>query len=183
MNINKIVLVVVGVAVIVTAFLVIRDDKQESINQVPEESVASDLKNSIFTIDGELVALVNGVSEVPVENSASLVTTRYFGNEASGDLNGDGIPDTAFLVAQSTGGSGLFYYAVVALKTSDGYKMTNAFLVGDRIAPQSTEINAGEIYVNFAERKPGEPMTATPSVGAVLLLNVTSEGVLKGLMQ
>ena len=145
-----------------------------------------DGKNSTFTVDGESVTLVNGTSEVPAApNSASKVTTRYFGNEATGDLNGDGLPDTAFLVTQDSGGSGLFYYAVVALKTSDGYKTTNAFLVGDRIATQSTYIpvNSQELQVNYAERKPGEPMTAQPSVGATLFLKVTPAGVLEGLMK
>jgi len=126
------------------------------------------------------------VSQVPAApGSASMVTTRYFGNEAVGDLNGDGLADTAFLVSQDSGGSGLFYYVVVALKTPTGYKTTNAFLIGDRIAPQTTEINrsAHELYVNFAERKPGEPMTARPSQGATLALKVTPAGVLEGLMK
>jgi len=99
-------------------------------------------------------------------------------------LNGDGLQDVAFLVSQETGGSGIFYYAVVALKTATGYKTTNAFFIGDRIAPQTTEINtsARELYVNFAERKVGEPMTAQPSQGATLYLKVTPAGVLEGLM-
>jgi len=154
---------------------------------VPVVSVGTfDGKNSTFAIDGKNVTLVNGLSETSaVPGSASKIITRYFGNEATGDLSGDGLPDTAFLVTQSTGGSGLFYYAVVALQTSTGYKTTNAFLIGDRIAPQTTEIHndSHELYVNFAERKAGEPMTAQPSVGATLFLKVTSSGVLEGLMK
>jgi hypothetical protein len=145
---------------------------------------AFDGKNATFTIDGNSVTLVNGVSEVPAApGSASEIITRYFGNDASGDLNGDGLPDTAFLVTQDGGGSGLFYYVVVALKTADGYKTTNAFFIGDRIAPQSTYIpaNSQELQVNYAERKPGEPMTAQPSVGVTLTLKVTPAGVLERL--
>ena len=145
-----------------------------------------DGKNSTFAIDGENVTLVNGLSQIPTApDSASKIITRYFGNKAIGDLNGDGRVDTAFLVTQSTGGSGLFYYVVVALKTPTGYKTTNAFLIGDRIAPQTTEIHSDsrELYVNFAERKPGEPMTEQPSVGATLFLKVTPSGVLEGLMK
>jgi len=91
----------------------------------------------------------------------------------------------AFIVTQSTGGSGLFYYAVVALNTPTGYKTTNAFFIGDRISPQSTEIHSDseELHINFAERKAGEPFTTPPSVGAVLLLKVTSSGMLEGLMK
>jgi hypothetical protein len=95
------------------------------------------------------------------------------------------LPDTAFLVTQDRGGSGLFYFVVVALKTATGYTTTNAFLIGDRIAPQTTEINtsAQELYVNFAERNAGEPMTTKPSHGATLYLKVTADGVLEGLMK
>ncbi|HRH21982.1 MAG TPA: hypothetical protein PLJ58_02155, partial [bacterium] len=41
----------------------------------------------------------------------------------------------------------------------------NAILLGDRIAPQTTEWLDGEIVVNYAERKAGEAMTVSPSVG------------------
>lgn len=143
-------------------------------------------KSTSFTINGKEIALVNGVSEVEsAPGSASKIITRYFGNEITGDLTGDGLADTAFLVTQSTGGSGLFYYAVVAIKTEAGYKSTNAFLIGDRIAPQPMYIPGGarELHVNFAERKPGEPMTTPPSQGAVTLLKVTPAGVLEGLMK
>ncbi|MEY2664829.1 MAG: hypothetical protein RIT04_637 [Candidatus Parcubacteria bacterium] len=159
--------------------------------QTPSQSTTPstngfDGKNATITIDGKSITLVNGISQIlPIPNSSSKITTRYFGNEATGDLTGDGIADTAFLVTQDTGGSGLFYYAVVAIKTSTGYKTTNAFLIGDRIAPQSTYIpvNSRELQVNYAERKPGEPMTTAPSVGAVLLLKVTPAGILEGLMK
>lgn len=111
--------------------------------------------------------------------------TTYFGNEASGDLDGDGKADIAYLITQEGGGSGLFYYAVVALKTDTGYKLTNLFFIGDRIAPQSTYISESvrELHINYAERKNDEPMTVAPSVGAVKLLKVTPDGVLEGLMK
>ncbi len=75
--------------------------------------------------------------------------------------------------------------AVAAIKTAEGYRTTNGFLVGDRISPQSTYIpkNSEEIQVNYATRKPGEPMTANTSVGATLLLKVTPDFVLEGLMK
>lgn len=151
----------------------------------PKENVF-DGKNALLDVEGKFVLLKNGFSEMQIStSSAAKITTKYFGNEATGDLNGDGLKDTAFLITQDTGGSGLFYYAVAAMNKGDGYEVTNAFFVGDRIAPQSTNINesAGELYVNFAERKPDEPMSATPSQGATLYLKVTPKGVLEGLMK
>jgi len=152
----------------------------------PTTAFTFDPKNTTYTIEGQSVTLINGVSEVEsAPGSASKTITRYFGNEAYGDADGDDDNDLVFLITQSTGGTGTFYYAAVAYRTPTGYKLTNTFFVGDRIAPQSTEIkeDAREIHINFAERKKGEPMTAVPSVGAVLLLKVTPEGVLEGLMK
>lgn len=174
-------LVVVGVA------LYFWGNRGAGVVKVPQEDTfLSQGKNASFMVDEELVTLVNGVSEVPAApGSATKVVTRYFGNEATGDVNDDGLEDFAFLVTRDTGGTGLFYYAVVILQVPGGFKATNAFLVGDRIAPQSTDIpsDARELRVNFVERKQGEPMSARPSVGVTLYLKVTPEGVLEGLMK
>ncbi|MEI8130663.1 MAG: hypothetical protein WCG55_04140 [bacterium] len=123
-------------------------------------------KDATYSIDGTPVTLVNGFSAVSIApGSASMVTTRYFGNETFGGLNNDGTPDVAFLLTQNTGGSGTFYYLVAALKTANGYQGTNAVVLGDRIAPQTTEITNGTIVVNYADRKQGDPMTTAPSEG------------------
>ena len=130
-------------------------------------------KNTTYIIDGNPATLVGGVSVVPAApDSASTITTQYFGNQASGDLNGDGLSDVAFILTQNTGGSGTFYYVVVGLQTSTGYQGTNAVLLGDRISPQSTQIQNGLVVVNYADRKTGDPMTTAPSVGVSKYLKV-----------
>jgi len=160
--------------------------KKSTENPLPEIT-SFDARNSTFTIESKKINLVNGIysDNETLANSNTKIVTRYFGNEARGDLNFDGKDDISFLVSQDNGGSGLFYYVVVAYTTPTGYKTTNAFFIGDRIAPQTSQINtsAHELYVNYAERKSGEPFTARPSQGATKILKVTSDGILKGLMQ
>ena len=91
--------------------------------------------------------------------SASKILTRYFGNEIRHDLNGDGREDVVFLLTQETGGSGVFYYAVAALDTEQGYVGSEGLLLGDRIAPQTTEIGTGNIViVTYADRAPGKAL-------------------------
>jgi hypothetical protein len=122
-------------------------------------------KNASYLIEGQKITLKDGVAETEiVPGSASKSITKYFGNEAVADLNGDRVKDVAFLLTQDDGGSGTFYYVVAALKVATGYLGTNAILIGDRIAPQTTEINNGEIIVNYADRRLDDPMTAQPSV-------------------
>jgi hypothetical protein len=140
----------------------------------------TDPKGATYIIEGRTVTLVNGSSEIEAApGSASRITTRYFGNEATGDLNGDGTPDVGFVLTQSMGGSGTFYYAVVAVRTKKGYVGTNALLLGDRIVPQTTEVRDGEVIVNYAERRQGEPMTTTPSVGVSKHLKVVDSKLIE----
>ena len=125
----------------------------------------ADAKNATYIIDGKGVALVSGRAEEAISGSVSKIVTQYFGNEVRADFNGDGLQDVAFLLTQNSGGTGTFYYVAVLLSSKNGYMGTNAILLGDRIAPQTTNFTNGEIVVNYADRKPNEPMAVTPSVG------------------
>jgi len=122
--------------------------------------------NATYVIEGQSITLINGKAEAPAApGSAEQVTTTVFGQPTTGDLNGDGKPDAAVMLVQDTGGSGTFYYIAAAISTSNGAEGTNAILLGDRIAPQNVEIQNGQIIANYADRKPGEPMSTPPSVG------------------
>jgi hypothetical protein len=123
-------------------------------------------KDSTYVIEGQPVTLVNGIFQSQAApGSASQITTKYFGNNAFGKLNGDEVLDTAFLLTQDAGGSGIFYYIVAAIQTDAGYEGTNGLFLGDRIAPQTVEIRNGEIVVNYADRAKGDSFDVKPSVG------------------
>lgn len=135
--------------------------------------VTADPKNAIYEINGQKITLVNGLSEISTTpDSASKLITRYFGNNATGDLNNDGKNDVGVILTQDGGGTGTFYYAVALLKTDSGHIGTNAILLGDRIAPQTTEIKNGVLIVNYTDRLPGEPFSAKPSVGKSKYLEI-----------
>ena len=122
-----------------------------------EQPIAvSDYKNIEYVIEGKRVKLVDDA--------------RYFGNELRADLNGDSREDVVFLLTQQPGGTGTFFYVVAALNTEQGYVGSDGYLLGDRIAPQTTEVSRNPkhknvIVVNYADRAADEPMTADPSVG------------------
>jgi len=124
-------------------------------------------KNAEYLVEGMRLRLIDGVAETfAAEDSETKIVTRYFGNELKRDLNGDQREDVVFFLTQETGGSGTFYYVVAALSTERGYVGSEAFFVGDRIAPQTIEKGNGNIIiVNYAERAPGEDFSVQPSVG------------------
>ena len=159
-------------------FLIKQKTNNENQNNFPKSH-----KDTTYDIDGLSVTLVNGYAEQEaVPNSSEKIITNYFGNESRGDLNGDGLEDIAFLITQTSGGTGTFYYVVAAIQIpveNMGYMGTNAILLGDRISPQTTEIKNGELIVNYADRLPGEPMSARPSQGISTYLKVQDNQLLK----
>ncbi|MES2006669.1 MAG: hypothetical protein V4436_01010 [Patescibacteria group bacterium] len=171
----KILLWIAGIlAVLVVAFYAFNS----YIYNEEQGYAAADYKNAEYIIDGQRVRLVNGEAQTEAApGSASKVVTKYFGNEVKTDLDLDGREDVAFIVTQNSGGSGTFYYVVAALNTTRGYVGSEAILLGDRIAPQTSEVSQnpkhkGVIVVNYAERAAGEPMTTAPSVGKSIWLKL-----------
>ncbi len=162
------------------------------------------MKNKKITIAAVIFGVIIGIGifllvkghfnkvEIPqnpdLTNSGLTENTiiKYFGNEAYGDLNSDGLTDKAYITTEDPGGSGTFYYVIVALKNpapsptpANDYHLTNPVFIGDRIAPQSTEITNGVLFVNYADRSPSEPMSTPPSHGVTLRLKVNSSSVLE----
>lgn len=142
-----------------------------SKNIAAPQSTSASYKNATYIFAGKPITLVNGhAEESAAPGSASKIVTDYFGNEVKLDLDGDGREDVAFLLTQQTGGAGTFYYVVAALNTPSGYKGSHAVLLGDRIAPQTTELSRNPshknvIVVNYADRAPGESFAVQPSLG------------------
>jgi hypothetical protein len=69
---------------------------------------------------------------------------------------------------------------VAALNTEDGYVGSDGYLLGDRVAPQSTNISQNPrhknvVVFNYADRFPGEPMSTLPSVGKSVYLKIVPE--------
>ena len=127
--------------------------------------VPTGVKNLAVTIDGQTFALTNGVAEIPgAPGSAATNTARLVGEPVMADADGDGSQDAALLVEHDPGGSGTFYYAVVAIDDAGSYRASNALSLGDRIEPHTVEFTDGRFVYSYAERKPGESMADRPSV-------------------
>jgi hypothetical protein len=134
-------------------------------------ALAADPLHAVYQVDGQLVRLSGGLAEAPAApGSATRVRTAIYGEPTYGDLDGDGIDDAALFLLHDPGGSGTFYYLAAALRTGDGYRGTNAVLLGDRVAPQTIVIRNGVLVARYLDRRPGEPMAAAPTVGVTKVL-------------
>lgn len=171
---------VLAISAIVLAFLlawvqVVTDQVSETVRILILQPSATDYKNTTFLIEGHTVRLINGTA------AGGEVMTRYFGDDLKTDLNGDTIPDLAFLLTQERGGSGTFFYVVGAVQQADGtYIGSDGYFLGDRIAPQNIVDSQNPrqknvIVVNYADRANGEPMTAQPSLGKSVYLKLDSD--------
>jgi len=164
---KQFILVIAGFIVGASLYWVFQMPKNTDMTVTPDQNQVADPQNSVFYIDGQAVTLKDGASSVPAApDSASMIVTKYFGNEVRGDFNNDDKEDIAFIVTQTNGGSGTFYYLTALVSGETGYKGTEAVLLGDRISLQTTEYRNAEIIVNYMDRKTGDPMSAVPSVAA-----------------
>lgn len=158
-----------------------------ALNKAPVDDVAGNsFKDTAYIIDGTVVQLVDGVAESNIsEDSSSKVITRFFGNEVEADLNNDGLTDIAFLLTQNSGGSGTFFYVVAAIKQKGGtYRGSDSVLLGDRIAPQTTEVKEnGIVVVNYAIRNDGESFDVRPSVGKSIWLKLDDKTMQFGIVE
>ncbi len=129
--------------------------------------VEKDVLSLSYTIDGEVFDMEDGLATKTLAMESSFMPTlRVFGEPVYADLNADGIEDAAMYLEYQPGGSGTFYYAALAM-SEDGvkYKETPTMFLGDRIAPQSLDIEEGRAIYNFAERRAEESFATAPSVG------------------
>jgi len=133
--------------------------------------------DATYDIEGVLVTLVDGRAEEVVAGSAANKITQYFGNEIDVDLNNDERLDRVFLLTQSTSGTSTFFYIVAALNTETGWLGSEGFFLGDRIAPQTTQVSQNSshqnvIVVNYLDRTADEEVSDQPSVGSSVWLKL-----------
>lgn len=80
--------------------------------------------------------------------TASQADQQYFGTEATGDLNGDGKDDIAFIISRPDP-AGTMYYLSTALATSTGHTGTNLIYLGNKVDPDAIAITGGIITILY----------------------------------
>jgi hypothetical protein len=135
--------------------------------------LADDPASATYGLGGERVTLVAGAAERPTApGSAARARTRLLGRPVRGDLDGDGDLDAVVRLLQDPGGSGTFTWVAAALREGEGFRGTEAVLLGDRVATRSLRVISGIVAVEVGERRAGEPMAAPPPVRRTRLLTL-----------
>jgi len=141
---------------------------------------APDPLNATYRIEKNDVTLVNGRSErdAPLGSATKIVTTLA-DQRATGDVDGDGRPDSVVVLMSEPGGSGTFFYIDALLNPASGVSAVPAVVLGDRIKVSSVRLDGRTIVVDILDRAAGEPMITAPSV-AVTKRFVVDAGALAG---
>lgn len=164
--IKNIIKVIVGLCILVAVAGVYRFNFTNGGDVISSSIVQPDSRSMTYHIGSDMFVLKNGKAEIEaLPGSASKNTLMIFGEPVYGDLDKDGDIDAAVLLVNTTGGSGVFYYAALVINNGTSSRATQVMFLGDRIAPQTVEIHDGRAVYNFAERKGTDPMTAQPSIG------------------
>lgn len=162
-------LLVASLAALAVLFVVMRS----AVDRAGENAAPEAVRNLSVTIEGQPFELRDGVAvKDAAPGSASKNTVRIVGEPAVGDATGEGERDAALLVANEPGGSGTFYYAVLAVNRGGSYQATNAVPLGDRITPKGIDFTDGHFVYNFLDRRSGEAMTAEPNVEEHVKINI-----------
>ena len=181
---KKTLIILVFLFLVIIGFSIYKFNFGNNNTNINNQTVKQDFSHDgTYMIAGEKVTLKNGISEVSIApGSASKIVTKYFGNDLKHDLNEDGREDRVFILTQEAGGSGVFYYVVALLDIASGPVGSDGVLLGDRIAPQTINMDEGKttngtirqnvIVVNYADRKPRESFAVAPSVGKSIWLKL-----------
>ena len=161
---KKLFLILVIIAALV--YLFFYKPSSTKVTQIPTNTTTGenpDPSSATFIFDDEKITLSKGISSAAGDTGLEM-ETKVLEEKAYGDLNKDDKNDTALLLSQTGGGTGVFIYTAAYISGPISYKGTNAIFLGDRVSPQSISIKNGVITVNYLDRKPSESFAEEPTV-------------------
>lgn len=106
------------------------------------------LQVPVKLVDGKFAGIASG-TELNVSIRPGIVY---------GDLNSDGVEDAAFILAEDTGGSGVFTSLVVIYSESGQYAQAPGVMIDDRPVINNLVIDSGVVKLDALVHGPNDPM-------------------------
>jgi hypothetical protein len=123
----------------------------------PSELSAAVLRSAPYSsqyVEEGQVRLAYGI----FRDTARRVSVFFLPEYAAGDLDSDGVPDAAVVLATTTGGSGTFLDLAVVLNEDGRPANAATRFLGDRVPVDRIRIVEGEIQVDLTMHGPADPM-------------------------
>lgn len=131
-------------------------EKQEdaSLSALPAGSLR-ELSFPSGYASGGVAALKKGIYEESAPDAHLHIELSSW--VASGDMNGDGQPDSAVVLVTEPGGSGVFYELALVMNDHGQPGAVQVVPMGDRIQLRSLKVQDGLIRADVIEAGPGDP--------------------------
>lgn len=127
----------------------------------PTLAALGELEYPLSAFDGVAVRLHLGRFEAAADQPPAeriVADAELHPLSAVGDLDGDGSPDAAVVIAGSGGGSGTFLELLVVLNSADGLSPRSGPVLGDRLKIERLEVRDGSVTIAYLTAKPDEPL-------------------------
>jgi len=144
-----------------TAAPTIEATATSAVVPTPAEAAASiqDAEYQLGIPDSlRVVQLTDGAFEQGTPGGEDYISVQVTGLAASGDLDGDGSQETAVLVSENYGGTGVFVFLAVYSNTARTPAFLTSAIVDDRPQLNALSIENGEVFLDATIHGPDEPM-------------------------
>jgi hypothetical protein len=159
------IIVIIAVGFGIYYFVHSRANQNTPPVKIATNTTNPDPSNATFQFEDGPITLKKGTITTNITPSGELTEETDLTNSiAYGDLNGDGKTDAAFLLVQTTSGTGVFFNVAAYVSGLVAYSGTNAIFLGDRVTPKSISIANGVITVTYLDRTANEAMTDDPTL-------------------